>query len=55
MKNGVMLDWLISVRVILQFNWAVFFNNGCTIHQHFDVEFLNVQLLLQWRNGCLIP
>ena len=44
-----------AVRVILQFYSAVFFDNGCTVHQHFDVEFHNVQLLLQWRNGCLIP
>ena len=43
------------VWIILQFYSAVFFDNGCTFHQHLDVEFYNVQLLLQWRNGCLIP
>ena len=32
-----------------QFYSAVFFDSGCTIHQHFDVRFHIVQLLLQWR------
>ena len=42
---------LSPVRVILQFYSTVFFDNGCTIHQDFDVEFhFNF-----YCNGYLIP
>ena len=44
-----------SVQVILQFYSALFFDNGCTIHQHFVVEIQIFQLLLQWHNHSSIP
>ena len=36
----------LSVPVILQFYSAIFFDNGCTIHQHFVVEFHNFLFIL---------
>ena len=39
-------EMLFENQLIFQFYTAVFFDNGCTIHQHFVVEFHIFQLLL---------